>query len=148
MRGARTNYGDRANGRNITLRLYGDNKRYVEELAEKDGCSVADVVVRLIEDRHGRGRMMLRKDVPKRPKDATRVLLDGSDRVYDCGLSRWRYDPSGKRLICFVEYVVVKEEYLICRSWRVKNKPHLRYARRGCPSLGTVEYVVVKEEDE
>ena len=51
MKGARTNYGDSANGRNITLRLYGDNKRYVEELAEKDGCSVADAVVRLIEDR-------------------------------------------------------------------------------------------------
>ena len=51
MKGARTNYGDSANGRNITLRLYGGNKRYVEELAEKDGCSVADIVVRLIGDR-------------------------------------------------------------------------------------------------
>jgi hypothetical protein len=65
--------------------------------------------------------MMLRKDVPKRPKDAKRVLLDGRDRVYDRGLFRWRYDFTGKRLIRFIEYTVVDGKPRIFQSWDAKE---------------------------
>ena len=47
------------------------------------------------------GRMK-RKDVPARPKEALRLPLSTSDRVFQHGRLRWRY--IGRRLIRFIEY--------------------------------------------
>lgn len=49
MLGDRTNYGKRAEGKRITLRLYGDLLKRLQRIADTRGVSLADAVILVLE---------------------------------------------------------------------------------------------------